>query len=137
MYGYRYGINLIDAQKFGIRKGLVGGGGMGLVYVIVFGVYAAAFAYGSKLYFDGEYTVGQVLIVCNSDMYALYAVTGNVSSILMFTLFTGVLCCPDWCFLTWKCSTKSAESRNSKGGSVHHIQYHRQGTNSILSLCKP
>ncbi len=59
----RYTSNLQEAKSFGIRKGMINGISMGVVYGIVFGSYALGFWYGSKLVRDGEYTGGNVLIV--------------------------------------------------------------------------
>ena len=61
----RYGKNLIEARTFGIRKGIVAGVGMGMVFGILFSTYALAFWYGGKLTRDepGNYTIGVMLIV--------------------------------------------------------------------------
>lgn len=60
---HRYGVNLEDAKTYGIRKAVVSGGGMGVVFMIIFASYALAFWYGSSLVRSGEYTAGKMLIV--------------------------------------------------------------------------
>jgi ABC-type bacteriocin/lantibiotic exporter with double-glycine peptidase domain len=60
---FRYASNLVEAKSFGIRKGVINGTSMGVVFFIMFGSYALAFWYGSQLVMNKEYTAGQVLIV--------------------------------------------------------------------------
>jgi hypothetical protein len=61
----RYSHSLSTARDFGIRKGLYGGGGMGLVYLVLLLTYALAFWYGGKLTIDEpeNYTIGIMLTV--------------------------------------------------------------------------
>uniref|UniRef100_X2B039 Bile salt export pump n=1 Tax=Capitella teleta TaxID=283909 RepID=X2B039_CAPTE len=60
----RYFSNLDDAKKAGVKKGAIGGGGMGVIFFIIFSCYALAFWYGSKLVREEEaYTPGVMLIV--------------------------------------------------------------------------
>jgi hypothetical protein len=61
----RYNNSLSVAKEFGIRKGLYGGAGMGLVYLVLLLTYALAFWYGGKLTIDepDDYTIGRMLIV--------------------------------------------------------------------------
>ena len=57
-----------EAKKSGIKKGLIAGGGMGVVFFIMFACYALAFWYGAKLVREEpeNYTAGTMLIVSNS-----------------------------------------------------------------------
>uniref|UniRef100_A0A8C9DT68 Bile salt export pump n=1 Tax=Prolemur simus TaxID=1328070 RepID=A0A8C9DT68_PROSS len=58
----RYEKNLVFAQRWGIRKGIVMGFFTGYVWCIIFFSYALAFWYGSKLVLDeGEYTPGALV----------------------------------------------------------------------------
>ncbi|XP_071380463.1 bile salt export pump-like isoform X2 [Centroberyx affinis] len=60
----RYDRNLISAQRWGIRKGLIMGFFTGYIWFIIFLCYALAFWYGSTLVVDTEeYTPGTLLQV--------------------------------------------------------------------------
>ncbi|KAM3857136.1 bile salt export pump [Diretmus argenteus] len=60
----RYDQNLVIAQSFGIRKGLIMGFFTGYLWFIIFLCYALAFWYGSSLVVDTkEYTPGTLLQV--------------------------------------------------------------------------
>lgn len=60
----RYNKNLISAQRWGIRKGLIMGFFTGYMWFIIFLCYALAFWYGSSLVVDSqEYTPGTLLQV--------------------------------------------------------------------------
>ncbi|XP_069377492.1 bile salt export pump-like [Paralichthys olivaceus] len=60
----RYDRNLISAQRWGIRKGLIMGFFTGYMWLIIFLCYALAFWYGSGLVLDTEeYTPGTLLQV--------------------------------------------------------------------------
>ncbi|XP_062301587.1 bile salt export pump-like [Scomber scombrus] len=60
----RYDKNLISAQRWGIRKGLIMGFFTGYMWLIIFLCYGLAFWYGSSLVVDaGEYTPGTLLQV--------------------------------------------------------------------------
>ncbi len=73
----RYSSNLTDAMHFGRRKGMVSGGGMGLVMFIIFVVYCVIFWYGCKLVRedfgkeDAVYTPGNMLIVSTTTCLRL------------------------------------------------------------------
>ncbi|KAK2856759.1 hypothetical protein Q5P01_005494 [Channa striata] len=60
----RYDKNLISAQRWGIRKGLIMGFFTGYLWLIIFLCYGLAFWYGSSLVVDTEeYTAGTLLQV--------------------------------------------------------------------------
>ncbi|XP_070786932.1 bile salt export pump-like isoform X2 [Enoplosus armatus] len=60
----RYDRNLISAQRFGIRKGLIVGFFTGFMWLVIFLCYGLAFWYGSSLVVDTEeYTPGTLLQV--------------------------------------------------------------------------
>uniref|UniRef100_A0A8C9ZPP1 Bile salt export pump n=1 Tax=Sander lucioperca TaxID=283035 RepID=A0A8C9ZPP1_SANLU len=60
----RYDRNLISAQRWGIRKGLIIGFFTGYMWLIIFLCYGLAFWYGSSLVVNtGEYTPGTLLQV--------------------------------------------------------------------------
>ncbi|XP_036400577.1 bile salt export pump-like isoform X2 [Megalops cyprinoides] len=60
----RYNKNLVSAQRWGIRKGLIMGFFTGYMWFIIFLCYALAFWYGSKLVIETmEYTPGTLLQV--------------------------------------------------------------------------
>ncbi|XP_010765740.1 bile salt export pump-like [Notothenia coriiceps] len=60
----RYDRNLISAQRWGIRKGLIMGFFTGYMWLIIFLCYGLAFWYGSSLVLDtAEYTPGTLLQV--------------------------------------------------------------------------
>lgn len=56
-------MNLTDAKDFGIKKGFVNGGSMGLIFFVMFGSYALAFWYGTELFLEKGYSPGDILIV--------------------------------------------------------------------------
>lgn len=83
----RYGSNLDDAKAFGMRKGFVNGGSMGVVYFLLFCSYALAFWYGSILVEDGINTPGDIITVSRhiaSDIF-LFWFQKNILSILFFS----------------------------------------------------
>jgi len=57
------------ARDLGVRKGLVNGIGMGLMWLIIFGSYALGFWYGTELTIKEPeiYTVGNMIIVSFYD----------------------------------------------------------------------
>ncbi|XP_030604722.1 bile salt export pump-like isoform X2 [Archocentrus centrarchus] len=60
----RYDRNLISAQRWGIRKGLIIGSFTGFMWLVIFLCYGLAFWYGSTLVVDtGDYTPGTLLQV--------------------------------------------------------------------------
>ncbi|KAM3585020.1 uncharacterized protein V6R79_005132 [Siganus canaliculatus] len=60
----RYDRNLVSAQRWGIRKGLIMGFFTGFMWLVIFLCYGLAFWYGSTLVVDtGEYTPGTLLQV--------------------------------------------------------------------------
>ncbi|XP_008276250.1 bile salt export pump isoform X2 [Stegastes partitus] len=60
----RYDRNLVSAQRWGIRKGLIMGFFTGYIWMIIFLCYGLAFWYGSTLVVDSEeYTPGTLLQV--------------------------------------------------------------------------
>lgn len=61
---YRYDKNLVFAQHWGIRKGILMGLFTGYMWLIIFLCYALAFWYGSKLVLEEEeYSPGTLLQV--------------------------------------------------------------------------
>ena len=64
---HRYETNLVFAQRWGIRKGIVMGFFTGFMWCLIFLCYALAFWYGSKLVLDDEeYTPGALVQVLPS-----------------------------------------------------------------------
>ena len=64
---HRYVKNLVFAQRWGIRKGIVMGFFTGFMWCLIFLCYALAFWYGSKLVLDDEeYTPGVLVQVLPS-----------------------------------------------------------------------
>ncbi|NXU10625.1 ABCBB protein, partial [Pardalotus punctatus] len=59
----RYDKNLVFAQHWGIRKGIIMGLFTGYMWFIIFLSYALAFWYGSKLVLEEEYSPGTLLQV--------------------------------------------------------------------------
>ena len=50
----RYADSLVSAKKASIRRGLVSGIGMGLMWLVVYASYSLAFWYGTKLILDSR-----------------------------------------------------------------------------------
>ncbi|XP_065102087.2 ATP-dependent translocase ABCB1 [Paramisgurnus dabryanus] len=61
----RYEKNLVDAKNFGIKKAVTTNVSLGLTQFVIFGTYALAFWYGTKLSVDEpeNYTIGRVITV--------------------------------------------------------------------------
>ncbi|XP_038653374.1 ATP-dependent translocase ABCB1 isoform X1 [Scyliorhinus canicula] len=66
----KYELNLKTARDIGIRRAIVTNVSIGLQYFLIYGCYALAFWYGSKLVVDEpeNYSIGQVLTVFLSVM---------------------------------------------------------------------
>lgn len=67
-YGLRYESNLVHAQRAGVKRGLMTGVGMGMMWLIIYAAYALAFWYGTGLILDsrrgdGDYDPAKLLIV--------------------------------------------------------------------------
>ncbi|XP_035688021.1 ATP-dependent translocase ABCB1-like isoform X3 [Branchiostoma floridae] len=58
----RYNVHLVEAMRMGVKKAISAGAGMGVTFLVMFGVYALAFWYGSDRVRAGEYTPGGFLI---------------------------------------------------------------------------
>ncbi|CAD5117246.1 DgyrCDS6041 [Dimorphilus gyrociliatus] len=74
----RYNSELENAKGFGIRKGFVNGGSIGLVFLIMFSSYGLAFWYGSRLVRQDEYSAGKLLIVFFSVLIGAFSL-GNAA----------------------------------------------------------
>ncbi|ELU12562.1 hypothetical protein CAPTEDRAFT_117973, partial [Capitella teleta] len=75
----RYNDNLAIAKKFGVKKTTASGGGMGMIYFIIFACYALAFWYGSKLVREEEhYTAGVMLTVFMAVVFGAFGL-GNAA----------------------------------------------------------
>lgn len=61
----RYEKNLVEAKNFGVTKAITTNVSMGLTQFIIFGAYALAFWYGTKLSVDEpeNYSIGRVITV--------------------------------------------------------------------------
>ncbi|XP_023978081.1 bile salt export pump isoform X2 [Physeter macrocephalus] len=78
----RYEKNLVFAQHWGIRKGIVMGFFTGFMWCLIFLCYALAFWYGSRLVLDdGEYTAGTLVQIFLSVIVGALNL-GNASSCL-------------------------------------------------------
>ncbi|XP_070279529.1 bile salt export pump isoform X1 [Myotis yumanensis] len=78
----RYEKNLVFAQRWGIRKGIVMGFFTGFMWCLIFLCYALAFWYGSQLVLDdGEYTAGALVQIFLSVIVGALNL-GNASSCL-------------------------------------------------------
>ena len=62
---FRYDRTLKEGTSFALSKGFVFGNGLGAVWLVIYMVLSTAFAYGIKLFKDGEPGLepGSVLIV--------------------------------------------------------------------------
>ncbi|KAM4702863.1 ATP-dependent translocase ABCB1-like [Rhinophrynus dorsalis] len=82
----KYDVNLQDAKRVGIRKSITTNVSMGFSQFVIFGAYALAFWYGTKLTTDERdtYTIGKVLIVFFSVLigtFSLGQAAPNIESI--------------------------------------------------------
>ncbi|XP_018426935.1 PREDICTED: multidrug resistance protein 1B-like [Nanorana parkeri] len=71
----KYNVNLREAKKVGIKKSITTNVSLGLTQFLIFGAYALAFWYGTKLTTDepGIYTIGKVLIVFFSVLIGTFS----------------------------------------------------------------
>lgn len=71
----QYDANLLDAKKVGIKKSITTNVSMGLSQCIIFGAYALAFWYGTKLTVEDPktYSIGKVLIVFFSVLIGTFS----------------------------------------------------------------
>jgi hypothetical protein len=102
IYSCRYEKHLSDAKTSGIRKGMINGFTMGFLWLIVdccyalgtlslsnclpfdiFSFFIIGFWYGAKLIRDGEYNIGNVIIVSFEK---------KKKSTLFKSLFSGLFC---------------------------------------------
>uniref|UniRef100_A0A8C2J2N3 ATP-binding cassette, sub-family B (MDR/TAP), member 5 n=1 Tax=Cyprinus carpio TaxID=7962 RepID=A0A8C2J2N3_CYPCA len=67
--------NLVEAKNFGVKKAITTNVSMGLTQFIIFGTYALAFWYGTKLSVDEpeNYSIGRVIIVFFSVMIGAFS----------------------------------------------------------------
>uniref|UniRef100_A0A672KIK7 Multidrug resistance protein 1-like n=1 Tax=Sinocyclocheilus grahami TaxID=75366 RepID=A0A672KIK7_SINGR len=82
----KYEKNLVEAKNFGVKKAITTNVSMGLTQFIIFGTYALAFWYGTKLSVDEpeNYSIGRVIIVFFCVMigaFSLGQVAPNLESI--------------------------------------------------------
>ncbi|CAD5117027.1 DgyrCDS5856 [Dimorphilus gyrociliatus] len=70
----RYNENLSEAEHLDVKKSILFGVFMGALFMIIFGGYALAFWYGSKLVHNNEYTVGDMLTVLYAIMFGVFSV---------------------------------------------------------------
>ncbi|XP_049336167.1 ATP-dependent translocase ABCB1 isoform X10 [Astyanax mexicanus] len=71
----KYEKNLITAKDFGVKKAVTTNVSMGLTQFFIFGAYALAFWYGTKLTVDDpvNYSIGKVIIVFFSVMIGAFS----------------------------------------------------------------
>ncbi|XP_073541681.1 ATP-dependent translocase ABCB1-like isoform X2 [Phyllobates terribilis] len=71
----QYNLNLLDAKKVGIKKTITTNVSMGISQFLIFGAYALAFWYGTKLTVDepDTYSIGKVLIVFFSVLIGTFS----------------------------------------------------------------
>lgn len=101
----RYDKNLVFAQHWGIRKGMIMGFFTGYIWFIIFLCYALAFWYGSKLVLDeDEYSPGtllqvQVIVLAPfiSDSFSALSLNMYISYHLDFRVVNTV--CPCFSYL--------------------------------------
>ena len=69
----RYNVNLKEAKKNGIKKGLFVGGSLGFVFFLQFCAFSLAFWYGAKLVREQpeNYDGGNIITVSSND-YILF-----------------------------------------------------------------
>uniref|UniRef100_A0A3B3S4D3 ABC-type xenobiotic transporter n=1 Tax=Paramormyrops kingsleyae TaxID=1676925 RepID=A0A3B3S4D3_9TELE len=79
----KYESNLEEAKNFGVKKAITTNAAMGLTQFIIFGTYALAFWYGTKLAVDEpeNYSIGQVFFVVMIGAFSLGRGTPNLESV--------------------------------------------------------
>uniref|UniRef100_A0A8B9KQW7 ATP-binding cassette, sub-family B (MDR/TAP), member 5 n=1 Tax=Astyanax mexicanus TaxID=7994 RepID=A0A8B9KQW7_ASTMX len=71
----KYEKNLVDAKNFGVKKAITTNVSMGITQFFIFGTYALAFWYGTKLSVDEpeNYSIGKVITVFFSVMIGAFS----------------------------------------------------------------
>ncbi|KAK7147699.1 hypothetical protein R3I94_010274 [Phoxinus phoxinus] len=71
----KYEKNLVEAKNFGVKKAVTTNVAMGFTQFVIFGTYALAFWYGTKLSVDEpeNYTIGRVITVFFSVMIGSFS----------------------------------------------------------------
>uniref|UniRef100_A0A8C2EWR4 ABC-type xenobiotic transporter n=1 Tax=Cyprinus carpio TaxID=7962 RepID=A0A8C2EWR4_CYPCA len=79
----KYEKNLIEAKNFGVKKAITTNVSMGLTQFIIFGTYALAFWYGTKLSVDEpeNYSIGRVFFSVMIGSFSLGQGAPNLESI--------------------------------------------------------
>ncbi|CAF1379240.1 unnamed protein product [Adineta ricciae] len=68
----RYAKNLNEAKKSSVRRGIINGLTMGFMCLVIYCGYALGFWYGTKLTFEKEYDIGNVVIVFFAIINAVF-----------------------------------------------------------------
>lgn len=85
----RYNNNLFKARDLGIRKSLINGAAMGIVWLIIFGTYALGFWYGGKLVQETDLTVGDVMICFFAVLIGAFSLGNAAPNLQSFAVARG------------------------------------------------
>ncbi|CAI2166259.1 12008_t:CDS:10 [Funneliformis geosporum] len=84
-----YDSNLTLAKKEGIKRSILNGAGLGIVYFFIYSTYALAFWYGSTLILSGELTSGIVVNVFFAVLIGAFALANVAPELQAFSFATG------------------------------------------------
>ena len=78
-YTHRYEDNLVYAKNAGVKRGLMTGMGVGVMWLFIYAAYALAFWYGTGLILDsngkkGDYDASKLIIVslCHEEALKIW-----------------------------------------------------------------
>lgn len=84
-----YDSNLIFAKKESIKKSILNGAGLGIIFFYVYATYALAFWYGSTLILSGMLSAGDVVNVFFAVLIGSFALANIAPDLQAFSFATG------------------------------------------------
>ncbi|KAK9711625.1 hypothetical protein K7432_007714 [Basidiobolus ranarum] len=73
-----YNVNITNAKKQGMKKSLLTGLGLGVIFLVIYSAYSLAFWYGGKLIIKKELNAGQVMSVFFAVLIGAFSL-GNIA----------------------------------------------------------
>ncbi|ORY01608.1 ABC multidrug transporter Mdr1 [Basidiobolus meristosporus CBS 931.73] len=87
--GDMYDVNIANAKKQGMKKSLLTGLGIGVIFLIIYAAYSLAFWFGGKLINNNELDVGQVMNVFFAVMIGAFSLGHIAPNLQAFSFAQG------------------------------------------------
>ncbi|KAK9687675.1 hypothetical protein K7432_014694 [Basidiobolus ranarum] len=84
-----YDVNITNAKKQGMRKSLLTGLGIGVIFLIIYAAYSLAFWFGGKLLLKNELEAGQVINVFFAVMIGAFSLGHIAPNLQAFSFAQG------------------------------------------------